>query len=144
MAWPTDFTNLEFSGPGLPPYASRGLSQTLSWIGQASQNMRDINGTLEDVSLTQFHKLESTITGNDMLVPYLYPPGTTVTVKCISEMNYKTVGGTPQRTAVSGSARVEGAWTYFRPELTMKVISINDNTDEYGHVVGWTMTLQEV
>lgn len=143
MAW-TYPTVLEISGEGIPPYASRGMSQDWNWIDQASQIRRTINGAAIDLSLSQFRKIDSTITGGDQLPPKAYVPGTVVTVKCLFEMTYKTSGGAPERPVVSGSSRVEGDWSFYRPELTMRIVSLTVDTDEYGAVVNWSMALTEV
>jgi hypothetical protein len=45
---------------------------------------------------------------------------------------------------VSGSSRTEGSWTYYRPELTMRVVRLTTSTNEWGAVVGWTLELEEV
>lgn len=143
MAW-TYPTSLVISGEGIPPYASRGLTQEWAWIDQASQIRRTINGSAKDLSLAQFRKIESTISGSDQLPPKAYIPGTQVTVSCIFEMAYKTSGGAAERTVVAGSSRTEGAWTFYRPQLTMRVASLNVVSDEYGAVVNWSMALTEV
>lgn len=139
------FTLLALSGPGLPPYAARGITQTLDPIGQAANNRRTVNGVLKDISFSGFKKYKSTISCNDQLAPALDGvfAGMELTVDCISELSYKTSGGSPARTVVPGSERVEGAFTYYRPRLTMLVMDFTSQTDEYGAQVSWSMSLEE-
>jgi hypothetical protein len=47
------------------------------------------------------------------------------------------------RTAVAGSARVEGDFSFYRPVLTMRVVGFSVSRDEYGAVVSWQMQLEE-
>jgi hypothetical protein len=140
------FTLLVLDGQGLPPYAARGITQTLDPINQAANLRRTVNGDLKDISFSSFRKYKSTLSCNDQLAPALDGvwPGQTVQVDCVSELAYKTAGGSPQRTVVSGSSRVEGDYTYYRPRLTMKVLGYSVSTDEYGGQVGWQMALEEI
>lgn len=142
----TDSTVLRLSGVGVPEFSARGLSQTLEPIDAAGMLRRTINGGLVDLSVANFRKYRSTITGNDQLSPGLNGiwPGMTVTVDCIAELAYLTSGGTAAKTVVSGSSRVEGAWTYYRPQLTMLVTGFSIDHDEWGAACGWSLALEEV
>lgn len=139
-------TLLEITGIDVPPYASRGLTQTLEPIEQAKQTRRTVNGSLKDISAIQFQKYKSTISCTDQQSPGLDGiwPGVSVTVKCVAELSYKTAGGTPERNIVSGSSRVEGDYTFYRPELIMRVTSYTMQTDEYGADIGWQLDLEEI
>lgn len=140
-------TLLTMSGPGVPPYSARGLTQSLDPIDFASQTRRTINGNLKDLSVSQFRKYKSKISGKDQLPPACAGvwPGQLVSVECISELCYATGGtfSTPERTAVAGSTRVEGDFTFYRPVLEMRVIQFSIETDEWGAQVGWSMDLEE-
>jgi hypothetical protein len=138
-------TLLVLSGPGVQPYSARGLKQTLTPIGAAANNRRTINGDLLDLSQQQFRKYASTISCSDQLAPALDGvwPGLVLTVDCVAELAYKTVGGTPARTVVSGSSRTDGAYTFYRPRLTMRVMNYNMDEDEYGRVLAWSLELEE-
>lgn len=139
-------TNLVLSGIGVAPFSARGLHQSLQAIGAAAVLARTVNGTLLDLSLPGFRKYTSTISGADQIAPACDGvwPGKLVTVDCISELCYLTAGGSPDRTIVPGSSRVEGDYTYYRPRLTMRVMSWTADEDEWGRVVNWSMTLEEV
>jgi len=139
-------TLLVISGPGMPPYAARGLSQTLDPIDAAGVLARTVNGGLIDFSPPQMRKYKSTISCTDQDAPALDGiwPGMPLTVDCVSELGYLTAGGTPQRDAVPGSERTAGAWTWYRPRLDMVVVSYSASTNEYGAEVGWTLDLEEV
>jgi len=137
---------LVIAGIDLSDYAVRGLTQTLEPIDQARQMRRTVNGALVDVSMSQFRKYRSVIACADQVPPALDAiwPGLEVEVQCVAELGYRGSSGTPERTAVSGSERDEGEFTYYRPLLTMMVRDFRTNTDEYGAEVGWTIELEEV
>lgn len=139
-------TLLSISGIGVAPYATRGATQTLTPIQQAASMLRTVNGDLDDLGLPQFQKYTSTITCADQASPAVDGtwPGTEVVVDCVSELGYKTSGGSPDRPVVSGSSRVEGDFTYYRPQLTMRVLSFSISTDEWGAQVSWSMALEEI
>ncbi len=140
-------TILRMTGVGLSPYATRGLSQTLNPIGASAVIRRTINGTLIDLSAEQFRKYESVISGTDQRVPSLDGiwPGRTVEVECIAELSYVTAEAAgPGREIVDGSSREEDTLTFYRPVLIMKVTNFEQNIDEYGVVIGWSLNLEEV
>lgn len=146
MAYPEDPTTLlAISGINVPPYSSRGISQTLTPISSAANLRRSVNGALVDLSATQFRKYASTISCTDQQHPALNGvwPGLQVTVDCVTELSYLTSGGSADRTVVSGSSRTEGAYTFYRPRLTMRVLSYEVTTDEWGASVGWSLSLEE-
>ncbi len=139
-------TNLVISGDRVAPYATRGATQMLEPIAAASYMRRTVNGALSDLANTQFRKYQSTITCNDVEPPAFASmwQGMTVTVDCITELGYHTASGAAGRTVVTGSSRVEGAYTYFRPQLTMKITGFSIAHDEYGHMTSWQATLEEI
>lgn len=134
------------TGMGASPYALRGVTQTLTPIEAAVQMRRTVNGALVDISASQFRKYASTIACEDQVPPALDGiwPGQQLTVDCVAELSYLTAGGSAQRTAVAGSSRAEGLYTFYRPQLTMRVIGFQTQTDEYGAVVAWQLDLEEV
>lgn len=137
---------LVITGIDASPYALRGATQTLQPIDQSVQLRRTINGSLVDLSDSAFRRYRSSITGSDQLPPAFDGiwPGQEVTVECISELSYKTSGGSPARDVVTGSSRTDGDYTFYRPELTMRVVSFTQDTDEYGATVSWSLELEEV
>src|ERR1035437_913405 len=106
-------------------YQGRGLTQTLSVIGAATQLERTINGTLVDFSAPQFRKYASKIPSpSDVNSPPLDGvfPGMEVTVHCAVSLAYVTgLSGAPFRSAVSGSSYTDGAYSFYHPELVMRV-----------------------
>lgn len=131
-------------GINFPPYSTRAARQTISLIPGVIQQQRTVNGDLKDLSDTNFRKYASVIQCTDMQAPdFSAWPGAEVTVDCIIELSYKTSGGVQQRTAVPGSSRVEGDYTFYRPRLTMLVGDYNIDEDEWGAAVGWTLNLEE-
>jgi hypothetical protein len=133
---------LVVTGMNFPPYSQRGVVQTLAPIRASQQTERTVNGELNDISDPIFKKFISTITVNDQEVPQFIWPGATVTVDCVAELSYKTSGGSPERTVAS--SRVSGAYTFYRPRLTMIVNNFSINHDEWGRTIGWTLELEEV
>ena len=137
---------LTLSGIGVPPYSARGASQTLEPIQASQQLRRTINGELIDISRPEFRKYRSRISCAEQQPPAVDGvwPGQVVTVGCISELSYLTAGGSPARTPVTGSSRTEGAYTFYRPSLTMRVVTFSQDTDEYGAETSWSLELEEV
>lgn len=139
-------TLLDLGAIALSDYATRGLTQTLEPIAASSQMRRTVNGALADISASQFRKYQSTVACRDQVPPALDGiwPGQSLTVKCMAELSYVTSGGSPARSVVSGSSRTEGSFTYYRPEMSMRVVQFNIDTDEWGAAVGWSLELQEI
>jgi hypothetical protein len=141
-------TILSISSFGNMLYQARGLNQTLSVIGEATQLERTVNGTLLDLSAPQFRKYQSTITSpSDVLAPPIDGvfPGMQVQVECAVGLAFVTgTPGLPNREAVSGSEYEENGYTFYRPSLTMLVKTIETHLDEWKNVVGWTLELEEV
>ena len=72
-------------------------------------------------------------------------PGMTVEVGCAAELCYQTGNaGSPARAEVSGSARTEGAFTFYRPVMTMLIQNVNQHFDEWKADVQWEIDLEEV
>lgn len=141
-----EMTNFEVDLFALSDFASRGIRQSLNTIGAAKAYRRTINGTLIDYSQAQFRKYTSSVTCSDQVPPAMdgIYPGATIVVKCASELSYVTAGGAADRTVVAGSSRTEGAFTYYRPQLTMLVTDFSLEFDEWGATVGWSLSLEEV
>lgn len=144
-------TLLVIGGVGVTPYSARGLSQTLEPIEAASQLRRTVNGELVDVAAVQLRKYRSTINCSDQQAPAFDGlwPGTQVVVQCVAELAYLTSGGPPDRPVAEVASdefatRTEGAFTFYRPELTMLVKSFRQQTDEWDAVIGWSLELEEV
>lgn len=139
-------TLLVISGDGMPPFSVRGITQALEPIEAARNLRRTINGSLIDLSAAQFKKYRSTISCEDMDSPAFdaVDIGDTITVSCIAELAYKTSGGSPSRTVVSGSSRTASGFTFYRPQLVMKVTGKSQETNEYEVVVSWTLELEEI
>jgi hypothetical protein len=130
----------------LSDYATRGITQTLDPIEASVGMRRTVNGALLNIAGTQFKKYRSVVSCADQVPPAFDGlwPGQSLTVKCIAELSYKTSGGSAARSVVSGSSRTEGSWTYYRPQLTMRVVRFTTTTNEWGAVVGWSLELEEV
>jgi hypothetical protein len=141
----SDDTLLGLSGIGIPDYSARGLTQTLEPIEAAISLRRTINGGLKDLSFAQFRKYKSTISCHDQEPPAVDGvwPGHVVTVDCVAELSHPA-SESPARAVVSGSARTEGAFMFYRPQLQMLVTGFSVNRDEYGAAVQWQMDLEEV
>jgi len=139
-------TLLVISGPGITDWSARGLTQTLDPIEASGNLARTVNGALLDLSATQMRKYKSTISCTDQEMPAFDGvwPGMVLTVDCVPELGYLTAGGSPQRTVVSGSSRVSGVWTYFRPQLSMRVVSYTVSRDEWGAATSWQLDLEEI
>jgi hypothetical protein len=139
-------TLLTLSGIGVPPYSARGLTQTLEPIDASAQLKRTVNGALVDLSYEPFRKYKSTISCQDQEPPAVDGvwPGQFVTVECVAELCFVTAGGSPAKLPVEGSERTAGAFTFYRPILTMRVTGFSVSRDEYGSAVSWQLQLEEV
>jgi len=145
-------TILRLTGADLPPYAARGLKETLSHLDGDMQ--RTINGTLVNLTATQMRKYKVSIEGSDQMPPSLENvwPGAVLVVDCISELCQvgDTEGSLPETDAdfgrdfVPGSVRAEAGFTFYRPRLTCMLISFSVDKDEYAAKVGWQLELEEV
>lgn len=137
-------TLLVIQGIGIPPWSARGLTQTLEYIPEAVDARYTWNGTLVNLSQPQLRKYRSVITCRDFRVPAIdgLQPGAEVVVDCIAERAY-AVGGTPDRTPVTGSQITENGYVRYRPRLTMLVISCPTSTEEWQAYHGWTIELWE-
>jgi hypothetical protein len=139
-------TDLKLVGIGVQPYSARGLTQQLTAIAQSVQVRRTVNGLLRDISLDQFKKYSSVITGSDQQPPVCDGvwPGRIVQVECLSELS-APLGELLERPAVAGSLYEDGGFQIYRPVLTMMVVAPLEMTrDEYNRQVSWTLTLEEV
>jgi hypothetical protein len=70
-------------------------------------------------------------------------PGLTVTVDCAAFLSYP-LGGTPQRLVIIGSNFTEGSFVFYRPRLTMMVVTNTAQIDEWAGTVPWELDLEEV
>jgi hypothetical protein len=141
----SDDTLLVLSGIGVPDYSARGLTQTLEPIEASASLRRTINGALMDLSYPQFRKYKSTISCQDQEPPAVDGvwPGHVVSVDCVAELSYP-LSGTPGRSVVTGSARTQGDFVFYRPQLQMRVTGFSVSRDEYGAAVQWQMDLEEI
>jgi len=139
-------TLLVITGLDIPPYAARGLTQTLEPIPAAQNFRRTVNATLKNTAAAQFQKYKSQITCSDSVTPAFDGifPGLIVTVDCVYELSYRTAGGSPQRPIVDGSSRSEGDFTFYRPRLEMMVIQTTGSEDDWGAATSWSIDLEEV
>lgn len=141
-----DFTILRIAGAEVPPFSARGIIQTLDPISAASQLERAVNGSMLDFAIPAMRKYKSRISCTDLNVPAVAGlwPGRIVTIDCIPELCFPTATPSLQeRTAVSGSSRTEGAFTFYRPVLTMVCIGWNISADEYHASVSWSYDFEE-
>lgn len=136
---------LTISVLGVPLYSARGLTQTLDPIAAASVQERSINGTLTNLAPTGFQKYATKITCTDVNGPAIDGiwPGQTVTIECVRRLTYP-LGGSPSRPVVSGSSVTEGNFVSYRPSLTMMIIAITTQEDEWNRSVQWEIDAEEV
>lgn len=139
-------TLLILNSMGIPLFSARGLTQTIEPIQQAKDQARTINGELIDLSESQFRKYQSKVSCTDMVGPAMNGiwPGQQIIIDCVCELAYKTMGGTPDRTVVSGSSRTSGDFTFYRPRLTMVVTQITQGNEEWAGTVNWELDLEEI
>lgn len=141
--------NLAAAPPSVNPYSARGLRGTLSPIDAARGDdklARTVNGSLIDISAPQMRKYRIEVTGNDQAPAALDGlwVGMVVTVNSLVEIGYLTAGGSAGRTAVPGSIRTEGDFTYYRPQLVMRIVELSLERQEWDAIVPWHLALEEV
>jgi hypothetical protein len=147
---PTEFDiSLGTGAPHVNPYSARGLRGSLQAIEAARGNSllaRTVNGTLIDISAPQMRKYRLEVTGSDQAPPALDGlwVGMTVSVYSHVELAYLTSGAGPAHLAAPGSARVEGAYTYYRPAFTMMIVDWHIEREEWEQTVPWSLVLEEV
>jgi hypothetical protein len=144
-----DIISVDIVGPGVNPYSARGLRGTLAPIAMASGDdkmARTVNGSLVDLSAPQMRKYRLEVAGEDQAPPALDGlwVGMLCNVNCHVELAYWTTGGSPERTPVAGSIRVEGFYTYYRPAFAMRVVEWQTEREEWAANVSWSLTLEEV
>lgn len=133
----------------VPEYSARGLKGTLRPI-DAAQGLdklrRTVNGTLISVAAPQMWKYRLEAAGDDMDPPALDGlwVGMQVLVNCHVEIGRHTASGSLERTAVPGSVRTEGAFTFYRPQLLMLVVEYQIERAEWEDRVSWSLALEEV
>ncbi len=140
-------TLLTISGLGTMLYQARGLTQTLEVIKESQQLARTINGQLIDMSVPQFRKYLSKVSAKDVTVAPIDNlwPGMEVTVECAAWLSYVTGNsGSPFKAEVSGSSYVMGAYTFYRPVLTMRVTNVSVSDNEWAAESTWNIELEEV
>lgn len=135
--------------PSVNPWSARGLRGTLTPIEAARGNQllrRTVNGALINISAPQMRKYRLEAAGGDMSPPALDGlwVGMTLQVMCHVELAYYTAGGSPARLPVAGSQWVDGAFTYYRPQLSMMVVDLSIAREEWAAVVNWSLTLEEI
>lgn len=133
----------EADSPLLTPYSARGLTESFGRLPGTQR--RTINGKLRSLTPVQFRKYTMNISCKDLETPALDDAfiGQEVLVRCASEFSYPNAG-TPQRSVVTGSSRVDGEFTFYRPELTMMVIDIKTDFAEWEADKTFQISFEEV
>lgn len=140
-------TLLVITAAGVPPYSARGIVQTLEPIALASDLHRSFNGKLVSLAPAIFQKYRTRISCDDQETPAIEGiyEGMQITVDCISELGFSTIGNTPARTAVPGSLRTDGgSFSFYRPRLTLLVTGFTASSNEWGAQVNWSIEAEEI
>jgi hypothetical protein len=134
----------------LPQWSARGLTQTLDPIddsGVGTTIRRTINGKLIDLTNPIFQLYKTTITCTDIRTPCLDGAwrGQIVRIDCALELGFFTTGGVAARPIVGNVLpRNEGAWSWYRPSLTMMITSITQGYEEWPALYQWKLEAEEV
>lgn len=140
-------TILTISQFGQLKYQARGLTQTIKVIPAASQQERDVNGILIDLSNPIFRKYSTTITCTDNMTPPFDAvwPGAELVIGCAVYFSFLTGNlGSPDRPIVPHSEFVFGEYTFYNPELTCLVREVSWQSEEWRGNVPWSFTAEEV
>lgn len=140
-----NYTDLVLDPIGVVPYSARGLEQSVAPIPQSAVLKRTVLGDLDNVASDVFKKYKSSISCDDLSVPGLDGifAGDVLTVDCVFEFSYKTIGGSASRAVVPGSSRTSGLFTFYRPRLIMVVTDFNYRKNDWGVNVSWQLDLEE-
>lgn len=152
-------TKLVISGVGIPPRSAMGVRQTLTPIGSGDIE-RDVNGGIVNMSRSTHQKYRSVISADSLRAPAFDGlwPGAEVTVDCVAQLSQSgNAAGGLSRTSVPGSVWYTDAAgnkltdpldpavvaTIYCPRLSMVVTGLDQDFDEWGAAVGWSLTLVE-
>ncbi len=130
----------------VPLYSSRGLNEDLDLIEAADFQRYTVNYQLRNLARPQARKYQISITCTDQRPLGLSNlwPGDIIVIECVSMLSYRTGAiGEPGRPVVTGSSFTEGAFTFYRPRLTMMLKTRPQSTNEYSADRGWTLTARE-
>jgi hypothetical protein len=163
-------TILSIDGIAFPVGSARGISETIEPI-QAGELRRTVNGTLVDLTRSEFRKYAVRLSCDDQGFPALDGiwTGQQVTISCASEMRQRaaTTEITLGRDAVAGSVRAENPTTgapitvsdvtgrvvtlasapaivSYRPALVCRVVSWSGDFAEWDAENGWYISLEEI
>lgn len=141
-------TLLEFSAlGGQLLYQGRALNQSLEWISGASQLARTVNAVLTDLSNPAFRKYQSTITCSDVNTfpgDYIYP-GLEGVMDCAVGLCYWTAAKPgPSRAIVPHSYYEENGFSFYRPQLYVRVRDLKQTFDEWKCINGWSLEVEEI
>lgn len=139
-------TTVDDGGNVLPLYSARGITQTLETIDGAMFQARTVNAELVDLSVSRFRKFKSVISALDQRPPSRDDiwPGRKVAVGCAYLLSYPTIGGTPSRSVLTGSAFIEGNFTFYQPLITFMLGKPSGNFDEWQSGYQWSLPMEEV
>lgn len=141
---------LGFSELAIPPFALRGISQSLEPIDQAAALKRTINGILVDVASVDFRKYQSSIRCTDFQSPGLGKlwPGMALTMLCAHELSFEgstdDSDGPFERPVVDGSVREANGFTFYRPILSVRVIGWSGQFAEWQAEYAWQLDVEEI
>jgi hypothetical protein len=163
-------TELIIEGCNFPPLSARGCTQELTVVSQGVFR-RTINGDLAYLG-PENHKYRTVIRCEDKVTLVnegALARGSVVRIGCLQRLWQQGNGQiTLEREAVAGSVAAMDAaqnpvvvhaldsktvevgegdgkvFVSYRPYLSMRVISLNLHTDEWGLKAGWRLELEEV
>ena len=126
MALDSSGTILELDGIDLADYSARGLTLQVAPL-DTGPLLRDVNGTLHDLSIEQFRKYSFTISCNDTTAPELTDvwKGKAVSITIIPNTGL--------------SADTDGERVF-----DCMLSSWETSTDEWGAMTSWSLTLLQV
>lgn len=168
----TDETILKLGDIEFPVGSARGISQTIQPIDNGDVR-RTVNGTLLDLTRIQNRKFESQIRLQDQATPTFigFFKGSILVVESIVPFRElvnpasttQTIIRTPVTGSVTGIESVSGLVVdpisvvgeditfantvnliKYRPVLTMMILAITLDADEYAATEGWVIDLEEV
>lgn len=127
-----------------PLGSARGISAQCAPIAQRAIFRRTVNGELMFLGEPQYDLWGVSLSVSDQRAASdALALGSVHVVDLPVWWNHPN-GGTPRRPYVPGSTYVEGTNTHYRPRMTMMVTGYQEQHDEWGAIVGWTLALEEL
>lgn len=142
----TIYSKLDLVEIGIPPYSTDEIEVEFGPIPQATYQRRDLNGKLHNLASSTSKLYRLVVTGSSVAPPAFASlwPGDILTVHVPRELCRETTSDDLNRSAVPGSEYTEEGFSFYRPLLTMMVVSWSSSLIERTVEEGYQLELEEL